>query len=560
MGNRRWLRGAIACALLAACKDGIGPEAPKLGGLDLAPPQPEFEVGDSVRLSVTAVDEEGAPLDAELLQVAWSTSDEAVVRVRPDGWLFARGVGGAYVYVAAGEVRDSVRVEVQPARVWTVTVEPGAVTLDAGALRQLTVLLESDTGDRLEGRAVSWSSSDVTVARVDSLGTVTARSAGMAEIRAESEGRTGRATVTVQTLALSGLQLEPLVPGVFTPVQVTAPAGDDRLFVVGIRGEVVVMENDERVPAPFLDLRSRVHQEGESGLFSIAFHPDYAANGYFYVNYADASGTIHIERYRVSAERNVADPASRKPILTIEHPNTRAHFGGMMEFGPDGKLYISTGDGGPGHSASAQARGSLLGKILRIDVDAGDPYAVPADNPFVGMAGARGEVWALGLRNPWRMSFDHATGLLYIADVGENHWEEINVVPGGRGGANFGWNAGEGDHCFPIGSECSLGGFVAPALEYPHEANAGEEGGISGCAAIGGYVYRGQGIPALSGHYFYGDLCQGWVRSFRYDEGRVVDQRGWNFPNFSFLVGFGRDARGELYVLPYSGIVHRIVP
>ena len=215
-----------------------------------------------------------------------------------------------------------------------------------------------------------------------------------------------------------------LSPG---PVYLTAPPGDRRLFVAGLDGKIWIVQQGQTVPSVFLDLGPKVRLGTYTGLFSLAFHPNYASNGYFYVYYVNRDGDIQLERYRVSADPNQAEPASAKPILTIKPtgPGPDIHYGGQLNFGPDGKMHIAVGDGGL--PASAQDKASLLGKLLRIDVDAGDPCAVPAGNPFAGQAGARGEIWILGLRNPWRWSIDHQTGLVFIGDPGADHWEEVNA-------------------------------------------------------------------------------------------------------------------------------------
>jgi hypothetical protein len=266
------------------------------------------------------------------------------------------------------------------------------------------------------------------------------------------------------------------------------------------------------------------------------------------VDYTDTAGDTRVERYRVSADPNVADPGSAKPILFVDQPYAN-HNGGLVVFGPDRKLYIGLGDGGSGGDpqGNGQNHGTLLGKLLRIDVDAGDPYAVPPDNPFVGTNGARGEVWAYGLRNPWRFAFDREAGRLYIADVGQSSREEVDVVPAASGGLNYGWNVMEGDECYGAGS-CNQAGLTLPVLAYSH---------ADGCSITGGYVYRGQSIPALRGTYFYSDYCSGWLKSFRYDGG-VTEQRDWSI-GLGSVLSFGEDSAGELYVLTAGGTVYRLV-
>ncbi len=348
-----------------------------------------------------------------------------------------------------------------------------------------------------------------------------------------------------------GLRLERVASGLESPVHLTAPAGDRRLFIVEQPGRIRIVKNGQLLAAPFLDLTDRVGYGGERGLLSLAFHPRYAANGRFYVNYTDRAGNTRVERYVVSRDPDRADSDSAKLVLTVQQPY-RNHNGGHILFGPDGMLYIGMGDGGSGGDPQghAQNRGDLLGDLLRIDVDHGDPYAIPPDNPFVREPGARPEIWAWGLRNPWRMCFDRVAGLLVIADVGQDRWEEIDAVPSGRAGVNYGWNRMEGAHCFrtPL---CDRAGLALPILDYGH----GE-----GCSITGGCVYRGRRIPAIAGRYFFSDYCQGWIRSIRIVNGEARERREWRGLHPDNVTSFGEDAEGELYVLSQEGRVWRIVP
>jgi hypothetical protein len=357
---------------------------------------------------------------------------------------------------------------------------------------------------------------------------------------------------TVDPPGDASIRLQEVAGGLGSPVYLTAPRSDARLFIVEQAGRIRVVENGSLLPTPFLDITDRVSSGGERGLLGAAFHPSYAANGFFYVNYTDRNGDTRIERFRVGADRNRADPASAKLILQVAQPFPN-HNGGLVVFGPDGKLYVGMGDGGSGGDplGHGQNRATLLGDILRIDVDAGDPYAVPADNPYVGQSASRGEIWASGVRNPWRFSFDREAGLLYLADVGQNDLEEVNVVPAGSGGLNYGWNVMEGSRCFRPAEGCTRTGLVVPVLEYGH---------AEGCSVTGGYVYRGSRIPALRGHYFYSDFCRGWIRSFRHQGGQALDRREWAVGDVDNVLSFGEDAAGELYVLSTNGRVYRIVP
>ena len=345
------------------------------------------------------------------------------------------------------------------------------------------------------------------------------------------------------------LRLEQVASGLSSPLYLTAPAGDTRLFIVEQGGRIRIVQNGQLLTGPFLDITGVVRSGGEQGLLSVAFHPSYATNGYFYVDYTDSNGDTRIERYTVSANANLADATSAKLILFIAQPYSN-HNGGLVLFGPDRKLYIGMGDGGSGGDPQnrAQNRDSLLGKLLRIDVDAADPYGVPSDNPFAA-GGVRGEIWALGLRNPWRFAFDRAAGLLYIADVGQNLWEEVDVAPSGSGGLNYGWRIIEGAHCYNP-DPCNVAGLVQPALEYDHS---------NGCSIIGGFDYRGSRSPSLTGQYFYSDYCSGWIRSFSYASGAVTQRTSWTL-NVSLgnVLSFGEDGAGEQYVLSGNGNVYRI--
>jgi glucose/arabinose dehydrogenase len=360
----------------------------------------------------------------------------------------------------------------------------------------------------------------------------------------------GHTTPLERPDSTAGLMLEPIATGLSRPLYLTAPAGDQRLFVVEKTGRIRIVKDGELLPIPFLDLGGAVSTGSEQGLLSMAFHPDYASNGFFYVDYTDVDGNTRVTRYSVSDDdADVADPASAKTILTVEQPFAN-HNGGLLLFGPDGKLYIGLGDGGSGGDplGNGQSLGTLLGKILRIDVDAGDPYAVPPDNPFAGQAGARGEIWAYGLRNPWRFAFDAATDRLYIADVGQSAWEEVNVVPADVGGENFGWNIMEGTHCYNA-SSCDQSGLTLPVLEYSH----GE-----GCSITGGLVYRGSLAPNLVGQYFYSDYCSGFLRSFTFDGTVASNPITWDVGEIGSIQSFGEDAAGELYVLSSNGTVYTV--
>ena len=361
---------------------------------------------------------------------------------------------------------------------------------------------------------------------------------------------------------LPGVTLQTQASGLAFPTS-SVHAGDDRLFLTLRDGRIVVFANGAVLPNPFLDIRGLVDTAGEGGLLSAAFHPRFAQNGFFFVNYTDsASFDTIVARYQVSAaDPDRADPASARVLLRIDQPFSN-HNGGQIQFGPDGYLYIGMGDGGAANDPDCRAqRGdTLLGKMLRIDVDqnAGSApfYGIPADNPFRGSGGSDGmadEVWASGLRNPWRFSFDRATGDLYIADVGQGQREEISRQDANSpGGENYGWKVMEGTLCGSAAScpgttpACNSSAFTMPILEYRNEG--------AHCSVIGGYVYRGTGVPQLSGHYVFGDLCSGQIWAAKEDPAgawqvwRLASVQGQS------LIAFGEDRRGELYVATSSSL------
>jgi hypothetical protein len=352
-----------------------------------------------------------------------------------------------------------------------------------------------------------------------------------------------------------------VVSGLTAPLYLTQPPGDtSRLFIVEQAGRVHIVKNGTLLATPFLDITALVLSGGERGLLSLAFHPNYANNGQFFVDYTDKpNGNIQVARYTVSANPDVANAASAQPIISINHSTFGNHNGGLVTFGPDGFLYIGVGDGGGANNQlrTGQDTTQLLAKLLRIDVNGALPYVVPASNPFVGRPPAKPEIWAYGLRNPWRFAFDRLTGDLYIADVGQGRREEVNFqAAASTGGQNYGWSILEGSLCFD-NSPCSSAGTVLPIFEYDHTT-----GSITGCSITGGYVYRGSRLPLLRGRYFFGDYCSGWVRSFRYVSGAVQDLTD-HTPQFGTLgniTSFGEDSRGELYIVVQGGSVYRIAP
>ncbi len=348
-----------------------------------------------------------------------------------------------------------------------------------------------------------------------------------------------------------GLMLQEVASGLNSPVFLTHPTGDNRLFIVEQSGRIRIVDDGRLLGTPFLDIQNIVLHQGEQGLLSMAFHPDFATNGYIYVYHTDLGGSSRVTRYAASGD--AADPNSGLAIMTIAQPFSN-HNGGQLTFGADGMLYVALGDGGSGGDplGNGQNTATLLGSLLRIDVDNPDPgmnYGIPADNPFAGNASARGEIWIYGLRNPWRFAFDGTDGLLYVADVGQSSFEEVTVVNAAAGGSNFGWNVMEGMSCFNAAT-CDQSGFVLPVLQYDNT-------GLN-CSITGGYVYRGSAITGLQGHYFYSDFCGGFLRSFRFDAGAVADERDWELVAGS-VTSFGEDVAGELYMLVAEGSVFKIV-
>jgi glucose/arabinose dehydrogenase len=368
-------------------------------------------------------------------------------------------------------------------------------------------------------------------------------------------GGSATATVAYAGTALA-LALADIGPTFTSPTFVTAPPGDDRLFVLERRGVIRVVRNGSVLTQAWLDISANVFTGGEGGLLSMAFDPNFASNGYFYLYYTDTAQNIVVERYASSPTPNVADPTSGLVILRVAHPQFTNHFGGLVAFGPDGMLYAGLGDGGGGGDpfGNAQNLNVLLGKLLRIDVrtaTSGQPYTIPATNPYLNQPGRRPEIWAAGLRNPWRYAFDGER--LYIADVGQAAREEVNLASASQGGLNYGWDILEGTACFEAAT-CNRTGLTPPVFEYEHGAN-----NANGCSITGGYVYRGTAMPELAGRYFYSDYCRGYIKSFFAGDTGVAEQRDWNLNTAGRVVSFGRDGAGELYVVSESGHVFKLV-
>src|SRR6266571_4334761 len=359
------------------------------------------------------------------------------------------------------------------------------------------------------------------------------------------------------TLPPFEMRLQPVITaGLSSPIDLQAPPGDSRLFIAERPGRIRVVQGGVLQATPFLDISSRVTVQGEAGLLSFAFDPQFSTNGFVYVHFIEnipgTTGDIVVERYGVSSNPNLLDVSSVQPVIRILHRDANNHYGGRVAFGPAGMLYLSAGDGGGGNNQfmHAQDAASHLGKLLRIDVSTLDstktpPYAIPIDNPVWPNNVGRNENWAIGLRNPFRYAFD--AGQLYIADVGQGAREEIDVVSASASGLNYGWSITEGTLCLGIGGPCTTPGLTAPLYEYDH--------GGSRCAIIGGYVYRGAAIPALRGEYLFSDLCTGFVRGLSLQYG----VREAPMVNVGTPLSFGQDGFGEIYVLTDDNRVLRVV-
>lgn len=391
------------------------------------------------------------------------------------------------------------------------------------------------------------------------------------------------APVEFPSLALEQVNL----PLLASPVYLThAGDGSGRIFIVERAGRIQLVKNGSLQATPFLDISNRVLSPangggGEDGLANVAFPPDYAQRQHFYVYYTNLNGDLVLARFHTSADPDLADPTSGEEILYIPHPNQNTHNGGQLAFGADGYLYLAPGDGGGGGDPNnnAQNPALLLGKVLRIDVEAKIPvstpsepnrvffpligrsdglaYAIPPDNPFVNQTGYRPEIWALGLRNPWRFSFDRTTHDLYIADVGQDAVEEVDFQPAGSsGGANYGWKILEGSLCYSPATGCvPPPGYIAPVLEYLHEAND-----ANGCSITGGYVYRGAAYPDLQGIYFYADFCRAKIWGLKFENSAWVSEKLIEEPSYQYTFSsFGEDESGEVYLVRLSGQIYRLI-
>jgi glucose/arabinose dehydrogenase len=386
-------------------------------------------------------------------------------------------------------------------------------------------------------------------------GTTDSTEAGDGDPTSSTDGVGGVAT-TEPASPLQGLELVQ-VGTAQQPTMITAPSGDDRLFVTERFGQVKVIQSDGTT-STFLDITDRVLAGGiEQGLLGLAFHPDFAENGRFFVYYTDRpDANRQVSEFAVSpTDPNSADASTEKVLYERRQPDEATdirHYAGMLKFGPDGYLYVSSGDGASART-QPQDPNTFFGALLRLDVDSGDPYGIPPDNPFADGVDGAPEVWAFGLRNPWRFDIDPVTNLIVIGDVGQGDIEEINVASITSGGYNFGWANMEGSNCF-FEAGCNPADYTQPVIEYDHSV---------GCSVTGGVTYRGAAIPELAGTYFYGDWCQGWIKSFEYLGGSVTNEQEWTDdlggPQEQLNV-FGTDGAGEIVIGRMSGELLRIEP
>jgi glucose/arabinose dehydrogenase len=365
-------------------------------------------------------------------------------------------------------------------------------------------------------------------------------------------GQTQPVTVSYNTQGPFALRVTEFIgSGLSNPMFLASPPNDARIFIAERGGVIRIFQNGQLLATPFLDISARTSftSMDERGLLSFAFHPQFAQNGWVFVHFTDRSGNgdIVVERFTVSSNPNVANPQGTQ-VIKVAHQSATNHYGGVIAFGADGMLYISTGDGGGSGDQfqNAQNTSRLLGKLLRINVST-LPYTIPSNNPFAN------EVWARGLRNPFRWSFDRATNQIYIADVGQNRLEEVDVVPESTPGVNYGWPMTEATACFPNpAQQCNKSGLTLPVLEGDHQEAPFP------CAITGGYVYRGSTIPQIQGRYFYSDYCGGFLRSFRYAGDQAIERIDWAIPDIGRVISFGEDANRELYVVTASGKIYRV--
>ncbi len=436
--------------------------------------------------------------------------------------------------------------------VWSLGVAPAAAQVCGDADRSGDVTV-TDGVRTLAAAAGIGDRCDPPFCDVDGNGRVTV-SDGVSVLRLAASLPTFTACPITPALTLTAIATD--LDG---PLFVGAPAGGapNRLFIVEKPGRIRVRQDGTVLVRPFLDITALTSKGGEQGLLGLAFHPTYTSNGRFFVYYTDVAGDIVIAEYgRSEGDPTVAAPDARRVLRTIDHPPATNHNGGTIAFGADGFLYAGLGDGGGGGDPGEHGQNiqSKLGKLLRLNVDGDGP-------PPGNLPGGDPDVWDYGLRNPFRFSFDRATGDLYIGDVGQGAFEEVDVEPRGQGGRNYGWNITEGFECFSPSTGCDTTGITFPAVAYPH-ANGTDS---QDCSVIGGYVYRGSAIPSLVGRYLYGDLCTGRIRSFVWNGSAAVSELELtdalaSSATLAVLASFGEDANGEHYVADLAGTVYRIDP
>ncbi len=409
------------------------------------------------------------------------------------------------------------------------------------------------------GSALVWflTTQDPFAAGTAAGGTTTTSTTTTATSGGEATSTTAGETTTSSSIALpdsplQGLAVETITTELTGPTFAVVAPGDDTIYVLERRGTIRTVDPATGAVSLFLDVvnKSNADKGIELGLLGMAFHPDYPTDNRFWIYYTDVEHDAALVEYRMGPT-GMPDLSSENRIMEVDRlPNGLRHNAGMLQFGPDGYLYIASGDNGQ-YDVNPQDPFTRKGVIMRIDVDSGDPYGTPADNPWADGSGAP-EVWAIGFRNPWRFDIDEAENLIYIGDVGQSSWEEINAVSLEPVGYNFGWPQLEGRSCWVVATGCQTSGMSMPVYQYGH---------AEGCSVTGGYVYRGVAIPELIGHYFLSDWCNGWIRSFRLDDGEVTEFKEWTeLGNVGQVSSFGVDADGEMLFVTSGGVLARLVP
>jgi glucose/arabinose dehydrogenase len=569
----RLLRRASVAGALTLLIGGCGddstqpPPPPTVASIVVTPTAATIDSGQTVQLSDTVKDAAGNVLTDRV--VTWSSSDANIASVSSSGLVTGVHPGDATITATSEGQSATAQITVIAVPVGPVVVYPANINVAVGATFHLSVV--DSVGTVIRGQTINWTSSDPAVASVGALsGVLTGVAPGTVTITGVVRGLTATGTITVVP---GQLQLQQYVTGLDQPTELASPPGDThRQFVLERAGRVRIIRDGVLLPTPFIDITGQVRTTGDQGLLSLAFHPQYGngtGHDFIYIFYQDSAqlpNHQHVERWTASATNpDVADPASRKSILTATAYDD-IFDGGQLLFAPDGKLYIGLGHSG--RIAYSQDPRTILGKILRIDVDAGDPYAIPPDNPQVGgaLCGQVGdfqatncaEVWGSGMRQAYRITIDPGsapTPLMYTADVGTTIREEVDAVPYNQASINYGYAIFEGTVCTSYGVQnglCGTAGLTPPVFEYITHANAS-------CAILGGYVYRGTVLTGVQGQYFYSDYCAGWVASFTYNGTPNPTPTIWG-GGAGLIEGLGRDASGELYWLGMNGIVYKLVP